>query len=140
MANKIYIHGRLTADPELKNTQSGVAVSSFSVACDRSFAKQGEDKQSDFFNVTAWRGLAELVCKHFKKGKEIIIHGEMQSRTYTDNNGVSRLVWDVQADSVEFCGPKGENANVQQATPPTAYDQQASADMQEAATDENLPF
>lgn len=137
MSNKIFIHGRLTADPEIKTTQSGVAVCKFSVASDRSFTRQGEERQSDFFNVIAWRGLAEVISKHFTKGKEIIVHGEMQSRTYTDKDEVKRLVWEVQAGSIEFCGTKGASQN-DTAKP---YSQENNySDMEEAATDEDLPF
>ena len=80
MLNHITIHGRITNDIELKQTQSGVSVCNFNVAVDRSYKKEGEEKQTDFFTVVCWRGLAELVSKHFHKGKEILVSGEMQSR------------------------------------------------------------
>lgn len=109
MFNHITIHGRLTADPELKQTQSGVSVCNFTVAVDRSYSK-GEDKITDFFTVVCWRGLADMVSKHFAKGKEILVSGEMQSRKWQDNDGNNRVSWEIQANGVDFCGSKG-NAN-----------------------------
>lgn len=107
--NYTIIHGRLTADPELKTTQSGISVTTFTVAVDRQY-KSGEDKITDFFSVTAWRGLAEMVCKYFTKGKEILVSGEMQSRKYTDKDGNNRIAWELLANSVDFCGSKNETA------------------------------
>lgn len=107
MLNRIIIHGRLTADPELKQTQSGVSVCNFTVAVDRSY-KNGEEKQTDFFTAVCWRGLADMVSKYFAKGKEILISGEMQSRKWQDNEGNNRISWEIKADSVDFCGNKTE--------------------------------
>lgn len=109
MLNTITIHGRLTQDVELKQTQSGVSVCNFTVAVDRSYSK-GEDKITDFFTVVCWRGLADMVSKYFGKGKEIIVSGEMQSRKWTDNDGNNRVSWEIQANTVDFCGSKGSNA------------------------------
>lgn len=103
--NNIIIHGRLTADPELKQTPSGVSVCTISVAVDRSYTK-GEEKTTDFFSVVCWRGLAEVVAKYFNKGKEIIVNGEMQSRKWQDKDGNSRTAWEIQAQTVDFCGSK----------------------------------
>ena len=107
MLNNIVIHGRLTKDPELRTTQSGVSVCNFSVAVDRSY-KKGEEKLTDFFSVVCWRGLADLVCNHFHKGKEIVVSGEMQSRKYEDKEGATRIIWELLAQSVDFCGSKTE--------------------------------
>ena len=107
MLNHIVIHGRLTKDPELRTTQSGVSVCNFSVAVDRSY-KKGEEKLTDFFSVVCWRGLADLVCNHFHKGKEIVVSGEMQSRKYEDKEGTTRIIWELLAQSVDFCGSKAE--------------------------------
>lgn len=109
MINHIIIHGRLTATPELKQTQSNVAVTTFSVAVDRQYARQGEEKLTDFFSVVAWRNLAETICKYCSKGKEIIISGEMQSRKYTDKDGNYRIAWEILANSIDFCGSKSDN-------------------------------
>ena len=108
MLNHITIHGRLTADPELKQTQSGVSVCNFTVAVDRSY-KSGEEKQTDFFPVVCWRGLADMVSKYFVKSKEILVSGEMQSRKWQDNEGNNRISWEVMANAVDFCGSKSDN-------------------------------
>ena len=108
MLNHITIHGRLTAEPELKQTQSGVSVCNFTVAVDRSY-KNGEEKQTDFFTVVCWRGLADMVSKYFAKGKEIIVSGEMQSRKWQDNEGNNRISWEIMANGVDFCGSKSDN-------------------------------
>ena len=86
MLNNIAIHGRLTADPELKQTQSGVPFCNFTVAVDRSY-KQGDERQTDFFNCIAWRGQAEMIAKYFNKGKEIVVNGEMNNNPY-EKDGV----------------------------------------------------
>lgn len=108
MLNHITIHGRLTADPELKQTQSGVSVCNFTVAVDRSY-KNGEEKQTDFFTVVCWRGLADIVSKYFVKGKEILVSGELQSRKWQDNEGNNRIFWEIIANGVDFCGSKSNN-------------------------------
>lgn len=110
MLNHIVIHGRLTADPELKSTQSGVSVCRITVAVDRSFAKQGEEKQTDFFNVVFWRGLAEMVSKYFAKGKEILVSGEMQSRKWAADDGTNRTSWEIAGSTVDFCGSKSDTS------------------------------
>lgn len=114
MFNHITIHGRLTHDIELKKTQSGVSVCNFTVAVDRSYSK-GEDKITDFFTVVCWRGLADMVSKYFGKGKEILVSGEMQSCKWQDNDGNNRIAWEILANSVDFCGSKG-NSNTQSST------------------------
>ena len=134
MLNTITIHGRLTADPELKQTQSGVSVCSLTVAVDRSYTKPGEDKTSDFFTVKCWRGLADMVSKHFTKGKEILVNGEMQSHKWQDNDGNNRISWEILANSVDFCGSKEKTSATTENT--------AQADFEpiEDNSDEDLPF
>jgi len=105
MLNNIIISGRLVRDPSQKATQNGVAVSNFTVAVDRSFA-QGGKKETDFFDCVAWRGTAEFVGKHFKKGAWIAVQGRMESRSYQTQAGDNRRVWEVQVDNVHFCGGK----------------------------------
>lgn len=129
MTNFIVIHGRLTADPELRQTQSGVSVCNFSVAVDRAY-KQGEEKVADFFNVVCWRGLADMVAKYFSKGKEIVVSGSMQSRKRVDNDGSNRISWEIVADTVDFCGSKSSDA------PKTSVD----VDVKEIPTDDDMPF
>lgn len=134
--NSIIIHGRLTSDPELKQTQSGVAVCRFSVAVNRSFQKQGEERTSDFFNCTAWRGLAEMISKYFSKGKEILVSGEMQSQKWKDNNGNDRISWEIQVNNIDFCGNKSDNGS---APTTTAAVPARDFEMLEG-TDLQLPF
>ena len=106
--NIIAIKGRLVRDPEIRQTQSGVSVTNITVAVDRSYSAGGE-KQTDFFDCVFWRQGAEFISKYFKKGKEIIVTGEMQSRKWQDKEGNNRISWEIQNAHAEFCGGKGEN-------------------------------
>lgn len=110
MLNSVIIMGRLTATPELKTTASGLSVTSFTIAVDRRFQKQGEEKQTDFLNVVAWRQTADFVCKYFTKGSMIAVQGELQTRNYEDKNGNKRVATEVVADNVSFCGGKKDSA------------------------------
>jgi single-strand DNA-binding protein len=136
MLNVIVIHGRLTANPELKQTQSGVSVCTFTVAVDRSYSK--DEKITDFFTVTAWRGLAEFVAKYFTKGKEIALQGEMQSRKWVDNDGNNRVSWEVLASSVDFCGSKSDTSEPKREGAPET--EQVERYVEPLVTDEALPF
>lgn len=104
--NKVFLIGNLTRDPELSETNSGIAVCRFSVAVNRRRAS-GEEPQTDFFNVTAWRGLAETVARYCKKGNKVAVSGTIQIRQYEDRDGQKRTGVDVIADEVEFLTPKG---------------------------------
>lgn len=106
MINQAVIMGRLTADPELRQTQSGLSVTSFTVAVDRSFVKQGEERQTDFINVVAWNKTAEFVSKWFTKGQMIAVQGSLQIRSYEDKEGKKRTAAEVIANNVSFCGDK----------------------------------
>lgn len=106
MLNKAIIMGRLTRDPELKYTPSNVAVCSFSVAVDRKFVKQGEERQTDFINVVAWRSTAEFICKYFTKGRMINVIGSIQTRSWDDTDGKKHYATEIVADEVNFCGDK----------------------------------
>lgn len=109
--NKVFLIGNLTRDPELSETNSGTAVCRFSVAVNRRRAN-GEEPQTDFFQVTAWRGLAETVARYCKKGNKVAVSGTIQIRQYEDRDGQKRTGVDVIADEVEFLTPKsgdGEN-------------------------------
>lgn len=108
MLNSAIIMGRLTADPELRTTASGLSVTSFSVAVDRRFQRQGEEKQTDFINVVAWRQTAEFVSRYFHKGSMIAVQGSIQTRNYEDKNGNKRTAVEIVADNVSFCGSKAE--------------------------------
>ena len=109
MLNVVAIMGRVVANPELRQTPQGTSVTTFSVACDRSFARQGEERQCDFFDVTCWRQTADFVCKYFQKGSLIAIDGRLQSRRYTDKNGNNRTAIEIVANNVNFAGPKSTN-------------------------------
>lgn len=116
--NKFIIMGRITRDLELKTTQSGVAVCQFCVAVDRNYQKKGEERKADFFNVVAWREKAEFVCKHFGKGRMILIEGEMQTRQYTDKNGNPATWYEVIVDNIYFTGEKSARQEPPAELPP----------------------
>ena len=103
MLNHITIMGRLTRDPELRSTQSGVSVASFTVAVDRDFGgRDGGEKQTDFIDCVAWRQTGEFVSKYFHKGSMIVVSGRLQSRKWQDREGNNRTNWEIQADNVYF--------------------------------------
>ena len=110
MLNVVAIMGRLVADPELRTTQSGTNVCSFRIACDRNFARQGEQRQADFIDIVAWRQQAEFVSKYFQKGSLIAIEGSLQTRQYQDKQGNNRTAVEVVANNINFCGSKADNA------------------------------
>ena len=107
MLNKIFIMGRLTRDPELRRTQNGTAVTSFSLAVDRDYKSQSGEKETDFIDVVAWRGTAEFVSKYFTKGRMAVIDGRLQLRDWTDRDGNRRKSAEVVADNVYFGESKG---------------------------------
>ncbi len=111
MYNRVILMGRLTQDPELRTTQSGISMCRFSIAVDRRFARQGEERQTDFFNITCWRQTAEFVCKYFTKGRAIHVEGTIQNDNYTDQNGVKHYSMNIIADNVAFCGDKRSDNN-----------------------------
>ena len=128
MLNVVAIMGRLVADPELRTTQSGINVVSFRIACDRNFARQGEQRQADFIDIVAWRQQAEFVSKYFQKGSLIAIEGSLQTRQYQDKNGNNRTAVEVVANNISFAGPKSNNqggGSYQNAAP--SYQNQAPA-------------
>ena len=102
MLNKIFLQGRLVADPELKNTQNGTAVTSFRIAVDRDYKNQNGDRETDFINIVAWRGTAEFISKYFSKGRMIIVDGRLQIREYTDRDGNRRYVSEVLVSNAYF--------------------------------------
>ena len=147
--NKVILGGRLTADPELKQTPNGVPVVSFSIAVNRRFqSKENAQQQTDFFNVTAWRATAEFVSRYFRKGSSICVVGTIQNRTWTDQQGVKRYATDIIADEVNFVDSRSESAGAAQAPyTPDAYsapsfssDAAAAPKFEELKTDDDLPF
>ena len=110
MLNKIFIMGRLTRDPELRRTQSGTAVTSFSLAVDRDFKSQSGEKETDFIDVVAWRSTAEFVTKYFSKGRMAIVEGRLQIRDWKDREGNNRRSAEVVADNIYFGDSKRDSA------------------------------
>lgn len=131
--NKVILGGRLTADPELKQTPQGVSVTSFSVAVNR----RGKEQQTDFINCIAWRQTAEIICKFFKKGSSICIVGNIQVRTWNDNNGNKRYATEVIADEVNFVDSRDEQSAATGA--PTFVAAQAPQ-FEDISPEEDLPF
>ena len=110
MLNKIFIMGRLTRDPELRRTQSGTAVTSFSLAVDRDFKSQSGEKETDFIDVVAWRSTAEFVSKYFTKGRMAVVEGRLQIRDWKDKDGNNRRSAEVVADNIYFGDSKRDGA------------------------------
>ena len=112
MLNHIVVMGRLTRDPELRRTGSGVAVTSFTVAVDRDFSgKEGGEKETDFFDCVAWRQTGEFVAKHFTKGRMAVVSGRLQIRKWKDKEGNNRYTAEIVADNVYFGDSKKDSAN-----------------------------
>lgn len=102
MLNKVFIQGRLCSDPELRHTQSGAAVSSFTLAVDRDFKSHSGERETDFVNCTAWKSVAEFTSRYLSRGRLAIVEGRLQSRRYTDKDGNNRTAYEVVASSVYF--------------------------------------
>lgn len=159
MLNRVVLMGRLVADPELKTTNTGISVTSFRIAVDRSYVKAGAERQADFFDIVAWRSSAEFVCRNFSKGSLIAIDGQLQSRQYQTKDGQNRTAIEVVADNVSFTGERREAASAygsygqpsrgsdygsQMAPPapqqPAAYSAGSADDFQVMPLDDDLPF
>ena len=106
--NKITLIGNLTRDPEMRTTNSGVAVCGFTIAVNRRFAGQGGERQTDFVRINAWRQLGDVCAKYLAKGRKVAVIGELQARTYEASDGSTRMSLDVSADEVEFLTPNGD--------------------------------
>jgi single-strand DNA-binding protein len=134
--NKVILVGNMAADPELKQSTSGVSVCSFNIAVNRKMAKNNE---CDFITIVAWRQQAEFVCKYFKKGQAILVCGQLQTRTWTDNQGQKRYATEVVADEVSFVGNSSSNTEAKsQPYMPSAYTTN-NQDFEEIPP-EDLPF
>ena len=104
MLNKVVFIGRCGKEPELRKTPGGTSVCTISLACDRDFKDESGNRETDWIDVVLWREKAEFFCKTFNKGDTVCIEGRLQGRRWTDKNGTNRIAWEVQADSVHFCG------------------------------------
>ena len=122
MLNVAIIMGRLTRDPELRRTNSGKPVASFTVAVDRDYAPDGQDKETDFIDCVAWQGTAEFVDKYFKKGSMIVVNGRLQLRNWTDKEGNKRRSAEILASNVYF----GESKKSQEGTSPHLWSERLS--------------
>ena len=148
MLNVVVLNGRLTADPELRYTQSNGAVTSFTLAVDRSFARQGTERVTDFINIVAWRQTAEFVGRYFHKGQLVAVQGSLQVRSYTDKDGNNRRVYEVVADQVHFAESKRDNYGSTEPSYNNAPSQEApsfssvdAGDFEEIqGADDDLPF
>lgn len=153
MLNVVALMGRLVRDPELKTTQSGLSVCSFTIACDRSYAKAGEERKADFIDIVVWRQTAEFVCKYFHKGSLIAIDGSIQTRNYEDKSGNKRTAVEIVATNCHFAdskgsAPAGGNQGFASAAPaaraipsaPESFSQGAVDDFAVVDENEDLPF
>ncbi len=149
MLNVVALMGRLVADPELRKTSTDVSVATFRIAVDRSFVRQGEERQADFISIVCWRQSAEFVCKYFRKGDMIALNGHIQTRSYEDNQGNRRTAFEVVADNVSFTGSKrdasssnggydGGNRNAAPSSQPAAFT--SGGDDFELLGDSDMPF
>ena len=141
MYNRVILMGRLVADPELRQTQSGVNMCRLRVAVDRSFARQGEERQTDFINVICWRQTAEFVSRYFSKGRVIHVEGRLQNDNYTDQNGVKHYRTSIVADNVSFCGDKRQDGGSTGYASPNQYGgQQYGHSFPRSNTHDRSPF
>ncbi|MDO4571818.1 MAG: single-stranded DNA-binding protein [Clostridia bacterium] len=140
--NKITLIGNLTRDPEVRSTPNGVTVCTFTIAVNRRFASQGGERQTDFFRINAWRQLGETCARYLSKGRKVAVIGELQARTYTANDGATRMSLDVSADEVEFLSPRGSEEGGGAAAPaqrPAAAETPDLAGFSEIQ-DDDIPF
>lgn len=157
MLNVVAIMGRLVADPELRTTTQGTNVCTFRIACERSYAKPGEQRQADFVDIVAWGKTAEFICKFFQKGSMIAVDGSLQTRNYQDKQGNKRTAVEVVANNISFAGAKAaekpaardfnqqtqnytHEAKTAQSAPQPAYTQGSMDDFSVISDTDDLPF
>lgn len=140
MLNKIILMGRMTRDPELRRTNSGTAVASFSLAVDRDFKAQNGEKETDFIDIVAWRNTAEFVSKYFSKGRMAVVEGRLQIREWTDKEGHKRRTAEVQADNVYFGDSKNSTSGATQQDNFGALNERMNQGFAEVDDDGELPF
>ena len=133
--NNVILKGRLVADPELRQTQSNISVTSFKIAVDK-YVKDGE-KQADFIDCNAWRGTAEFISKYFKKGQEILIRGSLHNKNW-EKDGVKYYSYEVTAENCEFCGSKASNTGQSQDGSSVSIGD--LGDFEEILSDGDVPF
>ena len=139
--NKVFLIGNLTRDPELTETAGGVAVCHFSIAVNRNYTSQDGERQTDFFNCTAWRGQAETIARYTKKGNKVAVTGSVQLRNYEDNQGVKRTAVDIIVQDVEFLTPKSSDGfDEEMDAPRTAAPAKRKPVLQAMEGDDDIPF
>ena len=140
--NKCIIIGRMTKDAEIYTTSGGIRLTRFSIAVTRDYADSNGDKQTDFFNCTAWRGLAEAIVKYVRKGDRIAIVGELQNRSYEDKAGVKRTVTEILVQEAEFLGNKQVSEDKPGETAYKPHKEGVSLDTLKpvSVADDDLPF
>ena len=139
--NIIVLQGRLVRDPEMRSTQSGVAVASFTLAVDRDFGgRDGGEKQTDFIDCTAWRHTAEFVSKYFSKGRMAVVSGRLQIDNYTDNDGNKRRSAKVIADNIYFGDSKKDGATGSQSDETASFTPAPSGFVTVDVDNSELPF
>lgn len=136
MLNSVILMGRLTADPELRKTESGKSVTSFSIAVERNYAAKGQDRETDFFDIVAWNQTAEFITKYFGKGAMITVQGELRTRPYEAKDGSKRKSTEVQTDKAFFCGTKAASP----ATSKADSSEKEEPNMPEEFDDMKLPW
>lgn len=139
MINNATIMGRLTADPELRSTQSGLSVVQFTVAVDRDYIKQGEERQADFINCVAWRQTAEFISRYFGKGRMIAVEGSIQTRNYEDKHGNKRTATELIVNRAHFTGEKKNDGGDLDYIEPDEIDRANSRDP-DVISEEGIPF
>lgn len=141
MLNKVILMGRITADLELKTTQNGISVISFTLAVNRNYGK-GSEQQTDFIDIVAWRNTAEFVSKYFTKGQLVAVAGALQTRLWTDKDGNKRKSVEVVADEVHFAEAKRDSSPKPAAQAAETYNFPAAKEneFEEISSDEELPF
>lgn len=142
MLNTVALMGRLTADPELRYTTSNIPVTSFTIAVDRAF-KNGEERQTDFINIVAWRQRAEFASKYFKKGQLIAVDGSIQTRRYQDKDGNNRTVFEVVANNLHFAERRDSSASPianEMSAPAPSFSNTEADDFSSLPGDDELPF
>ena len=135
--NKVILVGNLTRDPELSETPSGIAVCRFSIAVSRDYASADGNRETDFFNITVWRGRAENCGRYLKKGNKVAIVGSLQNRSYDDKDGNKRYVTDVIANEVEFLTPRGASGEGDEVETVSARRERPQMEVMD---DNQLPF
>ena len=138
--NKVFLIGNLTRDPELTETASGVAVCHFAIAVNRSYSSQDGERQTDFFNCTAWRATAETIARYTKKGNKVAVGGSIQLRNYEDNQGVKRTAVDIIVQDIEFLTPKSGDSFDDVADAPRASAPKKKPTLQAMEDDSDIPF